>query len=139
MGGTPCPEAEGGVWSLVGGLRPHELGVRTPCSVTRERHVTPGARVPAPVSVAVEGRPELAEAAVRPEAGAVSRALPAAGTERLSMQEAQAPGLHSGEGAFLQEGAFAPVPAPALRILLEALASLGSRWVVSPRELALLL
>lgn len=133
MGGTPCPEAEGGVWSLVGGLRPHKLGVRTPCSVTRERHVTPGACVPAPVSVAVEGRPELAEAAVRPEAGAVSRALPAAGTERLSMQEAQAPGLHSGEGAF------APVPAPALRILLEALASLGSRWVVSPRELALLL
>lgn len=27
MGGTPHPEAEGGVWSLVGGLRPTSSGL----------------------------------------------------------------------------------------------------------------
>ena len=66
--------------------------------------MTPGDHVPAPVPVAVEGRPELAEAAVRPEGGAVSGALPAVGTEHLSMQEVQTQGLHPGQGAFCQDG-----------------------------------
>ena len=59
----------------------------------------------------------------------MGRALPAAGTERLSVKEAQAPGLHSGEGAFHQDVACPHIsPGP-----LRAVRGACSRWVVSPQ------